>query len=211
MPFVQPRSLGILYDHRNPLSQMVKNVVQKVPIFNGMTEMEKTSLSNRSTKIFTLSGVYQATMVLLEKTSQKQSVSEVETEIAIKFWTAVAEQIPDWGLAQKKEVSTLELRQNYIHAHAICLHALGRMGASLLEKHPKNWKRKITLLKKIDWSRSNAEQWEGRALLGGKVNKAHQNVTLTTNAIKQIMKLPLSDDEQQAEDQFLSNRKHLAE
>ncbi len=203
------KSLGILYDYRSPLAQLTKTIVQEVPLFNGMTEMEKTSISNRSIKLFTLSGIYHATMALLKTTNQKQAVSEEETKITITFWKAITEQIPDWRCAKKKEVSTLELRQKYIHAHGICLQALGCMGADLLEKHPENWKRKIVLLKKIDWSRTNVKQWEGRAMLGGRVNKARQNIILTTNAIKQIVKLPLTESEQQIESQFLMNFNRL--
>ena len=200
------KSLGILYDYREPLSQLTKTIVKRVPVFNEMTEMEKTSLSNRSTKLFTLSGIYHASTALLKKTSQKQPVSEEETDTAIQFWNAIAEQILDWQLAKNKEVSTWELRQKYIHAHAICLQALGTLGADLLEKYPENWRQKIILLKRIDWSRTNTQLWEGRAMLGGRVNKARQNIILTTNALKQSIKLPLTESEQECEVQFEINK-----
>ena len=49
------RSLGILYDHRDPLAELSRNLMLGVSVFNGLTEKEKTSISNRSPKLFTLS------------------------------------------------------------------------------------------------------------------------------------------------------------
>ncbi len=60
------KSLGILYDHRDPLAQLCADLIQKVPAFMGMTEKEKTKISNREHKLFTLSGIYKATSALLD-------------------------------------------------------------------------------------------------------------------------------------------------
>ena len=45
--------------------------------------------------------------------------------------------------------------------------------------------------------------WEGRAMIGGRVSKASQNVILTTNVIKEALGLPMSPEEQRAEEAFL--------
>ena len=42
--------------------------------------------------------------------------------------------------------------------------------------------------------------WEGRALVGGQLSKAHQNIVLTANAIKIHLGLDLSTEEQRVED-----------
>ena len=62
------RSLNILYDHRNQASRLAKEVSEQVYVFQGMTETARTTISNRSRKLFTLSGIYQSTIRLLEKT-----------------------------------------------------------------------------------------------------------------------------------------------
>ena len=61
------------------------------------------------------------------------------------------------------------------------------------------WKDKLALLRNIDWARTNAKVWEGRALVGGRVSKTTTNVILTTNYIKQFLKLDLTPDEQRIE------------
>jgi DNA sulfur modification protein DndB len=54
-------------------------------------------------------------------------------------------------------------------------------------------------LGEIDWRRSNADLWEGRAMVGGRVQKGYQNVLLTTNALKIHLGIPLTPEEQNAE------------
>jgi DNA sulfur modification protein DndB len=58
-------------------------------------------------------------------------------------------------------------------------------------------------LQEIDWSRHNAQVWEGRALIGGKVSKATTNIILTTNLIKQALALPLTEEQQRVENAYL--------
>jgi len=84
----------------------------------------------------------------------------------------------------------------------VVLQALARAGRALILKHPKTWKNKIPNLKNIDWRRANSRMWEGRALVGGQVSKAHQNVVLTANAIKSTLELDLSEDERRVENAY---------
>src|SRR5208337_3952984 len=100
------------------------------------------------------------------------------------------------NLAVDRKVTAAELRKDFMHAHGLALHALGIMGNALLSGEPKKWKDRLKLLKKIDWSRSNAKLWEGRAMIGGRVSKAHSNVVLTAAVLKRSLKLPLSAEEQ---------------
>jgi DNA sulfur modification protein DndB len=94
-----------------------------------------------------------------------------------------------------------------LHSHGIVLQALGKAGNVLLrESMDGAWKWSLRSLKKVDWSRANTKLWEGRAMVGGRVQKAEQNVTLTTNLIKRFLKVPLSSEEQRVEDAFLRGR-----
>ena len=73
------------------------------------------------------------------------------------------------------------------------------MGHALIEQYPDNWREKLTQLQKIDWSRENTKLWEGRAMVGGRINKSQANLVLTNNLIKQYLGIPLSKDELDAE------------
>ncbi len=197
------RSTGILFDHRDPLSSLACEVVETIPVFRNLTEMEKTSISNRSIKLFTLSGIYQGTLALLRKAEKSKTISDDEMKVAFDFWSCVSENMRDWKLAATKDISTHELRLDYVHAHALALHALGKLGADLLSTPGRNYKKDLKHLNEIDWARKNSALWEGRAMHNGKISKSHTCVTLTTNYLKTYFKLPLSPEERQIEDTFL--------
>ncbi|MBX3650511.1 MAG: DNA sulfur modification protein DndB [Burkholderiales bacterium] len=189
-------SLSTLYDHRDPGSELARYLAQNCSVFLGLTEMEKSTISNRSTKLFTLSSIKHANRGLLRK-QLRESVSEAERLLAKEFWEAVADQIPDWRRARERAVSTADLRQGFIHAHGVALQALAIAGADLLASKPKDWRNTLKRIRAIDWSRSNIELWEGRAMNHGRISKASTSVQLTAIVIKQALGLKLSEDEKQ--------------
>ncbi len=195
------KSLGILYDLRDPLSHLSRRLITAVPYFKGLTETEKTTISNRSIKLFTLSGIYQGTRALLNKTKTGK-VTEQEADLAVSFWTETGKQIPEWQLARDKKVSAAELRREFIHAHALALHAIGIAGNCLVAAEPRKWKERLKALSKVDWLRSNTRLWEGRAMVGGRVSKAHNNVLLTAAVLKKAIGLSLSPEEKRVEAHF---------
>jgi DNA sulfur modification protein DndB len=195
------KSLGILYDLRDPLSHLARRLITAIPNFKGLTETQKTTISNRSIKLFTLSGIYQGTRALLNK-PKAGKITPQEEELAVSFWTEIGKLIPEWKMAQDKKVSAAELRRDFIHAHALALHALGIAGNSLIAAEPKKWKVRLRAISKVDWSRSNTRLWEGRALVGGRVSKAHNNVLLTAIVIKKALGLTLSPEEKRVEINF---------
>ncbi len=196
-----PRSIGVLYDHRDDLAAIVRLLAMRTPVFKGCVEMESSTLSQRSRKLFTLSSVYYATQALLQGLEVTKEQSQ---ELAEAYWTAIDKTIPDWKLVRNRELSARDVRLDYLHSHGIALHALGRVGNALLRDSltPSDWTPSLTLLSSVDWSRTNPD-WEGRALINGKVSKSHQNLTLTVNYLRQHLALQLSAEEQRAEDAYL--------
>ena len=163
--------------------------------------MERSTLSARSRKLFTLSAVYTATSALLAH--RDNGTLESETTLALTFWEEVAKQFREWQLVREHTMTAGEVRRDFIHSHAIVLQALGKAGNTLLREHATQWKRRVKRLKTLDWSRANSKLWEGRAMIGGRVSKAEHNVVLTTNVLKHCLELPLTPDEQRVEDAFL--------
>jgi DNA sulfur modification protein DndB len=194
------RSQGILYDRRDEMARLTRALVRTVPVFAELTEMVRSKISNRSLKLFTLSGIYHATSSLLAG-RQEESFSAKLT-LAGGFWLEVAKQIPDWERARAREISPAELRKTRVHAHAIALAALARVGQTLLESPATSWKKNLRDLGSLDWSRDNTRLWEGRAMIAGRLSKATTCVLLTGNAVKQHLGLPLTPEEEQAERQF---------
>lgn len=197
------KSIGILYDHRDPMAGLARQLVNEVEVFRNLTEMEKSSISNRSTKLFTLSSIYQGTQSLLRKYRKSEDVSEKETEFALDFWRCVCANMPDWKLAAKKEIATFELRRDYVHAHGLAMQVLGRIGAVVVSTSGKDYKEEFKKLSRIDWRRSNKALWEGRAMIAGKISKSHNCVILTTNLLKKEFGLELTPDELRVEKEYL--------
>jgi len=193
-------SLGILYDHRDEKSELIRRVVLQSEVFGDLVETERSALSRGSRALFTLSALYRATSELLKGRDEEPLSDRIRS--ALGFWEEVATHLPEWGLVREREMTSGEVRTKFLHSHAIVLNALGRSGNTLLAESAA-WRGPLKRLRSIDWSRSNTEQWEGRAMIGGRVSKSGNSVTLTSNVIKQVLGLPLTSSEQRVEDAYL--------
>lgn len=189
------KSIGILYDHRDSLSTLSREIISEVQVFNGLTEKEKSSISNRSTKLFTLSSIHNATKVLLNKRKKNDIVTKEDKETAIEFWKHVTSNMSDWKMAKSRDISSASLREDYVHAHGVALQAMGEVGKDIVKRYPKDWKKYLKSLDKIDWSRSNKKLWEGKALINGRVSKSSDSVKQTSIAIKKQLKIPLTKED----------------
>ena len=186
------KSLNILFDHRDNFSQFIVKLVNTVEIFQGRVELEKTAISNRSTKFFTLNGIADATMKLLG-ISKGRKVSDDEEKIIREFWAETARNMPDWQLLTQGKVSAVELRSGYVNSHTNLLNALGIVGNILIKEYPNDWKNKLGELKKINWSRDN-EEWEGRLLQKGRMLKNKLGIELAVNTILKKCGIELSQE-----------------
>jgi DNA sulfur modification protein DndB len=196
------RSLGVLYDHRDPLSDLSRKVMMEIEVFRDMIELEKTSISNRSRKLFTLNSLYNANSSLLGKNKKSKIVTKKEEKICIEFWQETIKHFKDWQDAKDRKINSSELRRDYIHSHGVLLHALGSVGNSLLANHEKTWKEKLKKLQNIDWSRKNTDMWEGRAMSGGRMNASPTNLILTSAGIKKELGVALNSQEAELEKKF---------
>ena len=185
------KSLSILYDHRDEFAKFIVAISSELEIFSGRVELEKTAISNRSIKFFTLNGIADATRRFLGIKGTKISVDE--QNMAKEFWNEIAKNIPEWQLLIQKRVTTSELRKEYVHSHTNLLNALGIVGNVLQNEYPSDWKQKLASLQNIDWSRSNPE-WEGKLLLRGRMLKTKLGIELAANTILKKCGIHLSDE-----------------
>ena len=103
-------------------------------------EMEKSTLSARSRKLFTLSAIHSATRALLAG-RDGEDLDELTGE-AIAFWECVSQQFPEWELVRQRKITAGDVRQDFIHTHAVVLQAIGRAGRSLLKNGKKDWRKR---------------------------------------------------------------------
>jgi len=206
-------SLNILYDHRDKKALLARAVVKEVRVFRTLTDTERSTLPSRSGKLFTLSSIYNATLALLAnhqncelgypphspvKGGMGEEQLSKQIELAARYWNAVTRYIPDWEQVVQKKVSAGEMRQDYVHSHAIALAGLGRVGASLISIYPDNWDEHLGGLAQIDWSRSNPD-WQGRIMSKCGISQSQSSVSRMTAYLKRYLNLPLTSEEEQLE------------
>jgi DNA sulfur modification protein DndB len=193
-------SIGILYDHRDERAKMSKLVVLQSKAFKDIVEMEKSSLSARSRKLFTLSAIHSANIAIIN--SKDYESTEEAAEACRNYWDEVYQYIPEWSQVQAGKLTSGEVRQTFVHSHAIVLQALGNIGREIADAPQEQQQSRLKLLGELDWRRSNSQTWEGRCMLGGRIQKSSSNVALTTNLFKQQIGLPLTPEEERIEDAF---------
>lgn len=207
------RSMDILYDHRDHLSALVKDVEEEVRVFRGMVDKERTSLPVRSTKLFTLSSLYDANRELFGSEGVPDPNAEPEkfegqVQVAIEYWNAVSKGIEDWGRVIDGSLNAPQLRQEKISTHSVVLRAVGGVGRVLLEQYPLDWRDRLLGLRAIDWRKSKGNKvnplWDNVCIVAGSVVSNRQARTATQAVLKHELGLPLGSQEQQLVDRLRS-------
>ena len=152
-------------------------------------------LGTNSSKLFTLTNIYKANKNILHG-----SIQDGDKEFLVNFWTIVVNNIIEWQELLNKELSKADLKKGYILCLNITLLALGRIGNYYYTHRDIDMSAHLTKLKKIDWSRDNCKDWNGRAVRdNGKVNTGEKAVILIANRIKELLGIPLNDAEKKSE------------
>lgn len=195
-------SIGILYEHRDRLAMVTKDIIFSNTLLNRYTDKERVSLSKNSPKILALNHVFNTNLKLLG-VSRRDSIDEEDEAFLKEYWTILCESIKEWNMVLNKELSPRELRLNYIVGHGVFIEALGIVGNYLRKYQQQEWIDYIRRLSEIDWSRSNTESWLGRAFnQSGRIQKTSYTTQLTANKIKQLLELPLTESEQALEEKY---------
>tara|TARA_R110000765_G_scaffold54784_1_gene109039 strand:- start:1071 stop:2156 length:1086 start_codon:yes stop_codon:yes gene_type:complete len=195
-------SLGTLYDHRDQASELARYLSMNAKPFVGFTEFERSTISVRSSKLFTLSGIKQATRALFGK-GPKDGFNEEEQKQAVVFWNMLNQYMVEWQLVQAKTLSAAEFRKEFITAHGIGLQALAIVGKEISSLDENEQLEKFEGLKRISWLKSNSS-WSNRAMQHGRLSKATSNIFLTAIEIKRQITLPISDEELTKEKELLN-------
>ena len=191
------KSLDILYDKRDPISQATMRIAENVPVFQGMIDKDAVSIPSRSSKLFTLSALYDATSELFRSRTESEddetSVNEM-TEVGSDFWHAVSACMPEWSKVKAEHLRAIELRQESICSHTVVLRAIGAVGAELFKVAPTDWKERLHKLQDINWSKQNRD-WEGVCMVANSVVSNRQARAATKAYIKKQLGLQLTDAE----------------
>jgi DNA sulfur modification protein DndB len=159
-----PRSLDIMYDHRDPLNQITMSVAERVPLLSHRVEKEALSLAMRSAKFITISSLYDMIGQFLGPVPSdftESLIESLETE-TVDYWERLTSVIPQWGDIADGGLRPAEARMEYIDAHAVFFFAIGGVGHVLRNEGEMD---RLSSLSEIDWRRTNKE-WQGICMLG---------------------------------------------
>ena len=194
------KSLNTLYDSKDPMAVMTKQVVAQVPFLRKYTDKEKDNLANYAAKLFTLNVFYDVNKRIIKNPVNIKK----ETRFLVDFWATIVTNMRDWNDMDRGELSKKELREAYISLRGITLHAFGKLGAYLFSHPEYDIHKCLTGLSEIDWSRSNLECWENRAITDkGRINRNENGIFLTYIQIKRLLKIKIDTEEAVREKQLL--------
>jgi DNA sulfur modification protein DndB len=96
------KSLNVLYDSRDPLSQATSEMLKSIELFEQFTDKDRVSLPSRSPRLFTLGSLYEANRYLLKVTKKKlRDFSEADTAVIIAYWQEVVRNMPLWDMVMR--------------------------------------------------------------------------------------------------------------
>lgn len=187
-------SISELYDSRDDLAVVTRNVIWKVEFLNTYTNKEKDILGKYSSSLFTLNTFYTANKCIIGREDAKKS-----EDFLFRFWTTVTKYMKQWQELRNGEITKINLRENYIVTQNIVIQAFGRVG-NYLYSHQDKMESSLRNIENIDWCR-NAKQWYMRAVgKRGRIISNKKAAMLIANVIKQQTGIPLTQEEFYAEE-----------
>lgn len=190
------KSLNTLYESKDRVAIITKNVVNSIEFLRKYTDKEKDNLSKFSSNIFTLNTFYTAHKRIIKIIGDDENSEKMIYE----FWRNVVNNMREWNEMDRGELSKKSLREDYITTQGLIILALGRVCEFLCSNDRIDMQQALKGLQKIDWLRNNEECWMNRAIKpNGKINRNEQGIFLTYVQIKRLLDLPITDEEAKKE------------
>lgn len=195
-------SIAELYDSRDSLAVVTRNVISKIKFLNAFTDKEKDILGKYSSNLFTLSTFYNANKRIIR-------TSEVTPEVEIflhKYWSCICKNVLPWQDLINRQISKVDLRENYIVTQAVIIQVLGRLGNFFFVNPDYSFEKSLKKLKEVNWRR-DCDDWAMRTIrANGRMINNEEAITLTCNVLKRYIGIPLDEFEQTKETAFLDRK-----
>lgn len=183
------KSIGILFDSRDPLAIATKKVLDKIPFLKSYTDRERSSLPKYSAKIFALSNIYSTNAKLLSK-KYGDIITLSDEDFLLQFWQTLCTTMKEWQFVKEKKISPTELRDNYVNSYGVVLEALGLLGHYLYQNKINEWTIYLSKLGDIDWTRDNPLWSQSVIASNGRIHKNTNSVRATYILIKNLIDIP---------------------
>ena len=190
-------SIAELYDSRDPLAVVTRNMISENSFLNEYVDKEKDILGKFSSALFTLSTFYNANRRIMGRNTCDKRFQDFIKE----FWEQVVMHMTPWKEITDKQLTKIDLREQFIASQAVVIQALGKVGAYLYD-NPCEDLSVLAGLEDINWKRSNPV-WKLRVIRSnGRMINSEKSISLTAIAIKKMLGIVLSENEVFEEDSF---------
>ncbi len=216
-----PPSLLTLYNFRDPLSALTREIAEEVEFFSSRIEKVGKTVAKNSPNIYTLNQVRVAVAELLTGDAsantatvrsrcsallERESDFEGWRKKVADFFDQLSEQLPEWKAVRDANgggasVDVPGMRSHYIHLTGTGLTVIGRVGHEILKLTNPAERRQmvVELATKVDWTRdteAGRRFWSGSILTGeGGLVTSKAPVMEAVILVKKTLGLDLNDRE----------------
>lgn len=195
-------SIAELYDSRDHLAVVTRTVISKIKLLNAYTDKEKDILGKYSSNLFTLSTFYNANKRII----RSAPITEDVESFLLRYWSCVCQNILPWKDLYNRDISKVDLRENYIVAQAVIIQVLGRLGNYFFVNKKDGFEECLRNLQGINWKR-DCDDWKLRTIrTNGRMINNEEAITLTCNVLKSYLGLPLDEFEKSKESSFMDRK-----
>ncbi len=195
-------SIAELYDSRDQLAVVTRTVISKIKFLNAYTDKEKDILGKYSSNLFTLSTFYNANKRIIRSVPITDDVEA----FLLRYWDCVCRNVLPWKDLYSREISKVDLRENYIVTQAVMIQVLGRLGNYFFVNQSCDFEPYLKKLQQINWKR-DCEDWALRTIrANGRMINNEEAITLTCNVLKNRLGVSLDEFEQSKESSFVDRK-----
>ena len=201
------QTIKIHMDYRQPVTKLVKDMVENVPIFaEQFIEFKRPSIRKNSINIYSLSNLKTAVQAMLlgntrlgaaeaqRRLTQKLGGADYDRlrDLVVDFSSKLSQEVPCFRqiLEDQDSIDFEKNRDDYMCLNSVGLAVMGMVGHELvLGRTEVN--RAVEAVAKIDWSRDNP-LWEGTLRVGPGVARGGNVIELGGSIVKAVGGLPLT-------------------
>ena len=186
-----PKSLNILFEHREEAALLSKALAQKSKYLAGRVNLTGSNLSARSPYLVTISTLYEAVRIMKGILAGDFDAKEAKL---VEYWDAALGSLPGMSALDSGQLSPAEIRNTYIYSTGLGFEALGDTINVAVTTHPAKWRELLTEgLPRIPWELAQTQIWEGVALFAGRIAIARAARRRTATLVKYLLGLPVED------------------
>jgi DNA sulfur modification protein DndB len=202
-----PLSIKTHMDYRQPVTKLVKDVVETVPIFEEQfIELKRPSIRKDTQNIYSLSNLKTAVQAMLlgntrlgaaeaqRKLTQKLDGADYDRlrDLVVDYFSRLSQEVPCFReiLDDADSIDFKKHRDTYMCMNSVGLAVMGMVGHEVILGRV-SAEKAAEAVGKIDWSRDNP-LWEGTLRVGPGVARGGNVIELGGSLVKAVGGLPLT-------------------